>query len=233
MKLIKFLLLTPLALISFCTQAALINASNFAIGTEISELDNNTTITWLQNYYGTTVKTLPVSIQKPQSFHGSTNTFGGASFGMWGLLTDFTSDVGDIDSLDEIYASSYRFSAMLITYTTPTRQLTVNGLTPYGDQVRAASFGKNGEFLETRVLATGDQRCYSTAPNDCGWDFKNTFRFNSDAYYVLVGGQDASTYLESVDASVSEPPMLILFGLAGIGFALHKRRRNRKELLNT
>lgn len=236
MNLIKYFLFTCLTITTAQTQAALIKASDFEVGTEITQLNDNATISWLRgNGYGQTTETLPVSIQLSQSFHGSTKSFIGATHDIWGLTAPVS---GLIKSLDDIYAAQRSFSGILITYATPTRQLTANWLDPYGDGIVVSTFDKNGDFLGWKTGSPSingytpkkrEERCFSE--NYCGTAHGGTFHFNSDVSYILIGGQDASLYIESLDASLPEPSLLYLLALAGIGLALSGLRHDRKNLV--
>ena len=237
MNLIKFLLLASLSITSFCTQAALISASHFAIGTEISQFDDNTSISWIRSKRHDATETLPVSIQvsDPNGHvkHFATSTgFGGGSHS---LVTHVEQNGGGLrlESLVDVYARE-DFGAMLISYVAPTRQLTVTGFDNSGDGFAALTFDREGKFLE-RVNAPGKGHRTEICSGECRhmYAFGGTLRFNSEAYYILLGGQDTAAFLQAIDVSLPEPSPLPLLALAGIGLALYNRRRNRKELLNT
>ena len=234
MNLIKYLLLALLTITTAQTQATLVKASDFEVGTEITQLDDNTTISWLRGKgYGQTTETLPVSIQLSQSFHGSTKSFIGATHDIWGLTAP---DSGLIKSLDDIYAAQRSFSGILITYATPTRQLTASWLDPYGDGIVLSTFDKNGGFLGWKTGAPSingytpkkrEERCFSESY--CGTAHWGTFHFSSDVNYILIGGKYASLYIESLDASLPEPSLFPLLTFAAIGIWLRSRRRGNQR----
>lgn len=225
MNLIKFFALAFFAITSACTQAALIKASDFVVGTEITQLDSNTTIHLLNNINGTT-EALPVSINSKGTIGAPTsNNFGG-------LVYDLYMSSHGLESLDDLYSRSWGFSAILMAYITPTRQLTVNGFSPFGDGFMALSFDKNGKFLEYQGI-NGAVKCLNTDSPSCtsGFSFGDTFYFESAAHYVVIGGMFSATYIESIDASLPEPSSLLLFVLAGATLVLRVRRHNRKKHL--
>lgn len=217
MNLIKFFLLATLIITPFYAQAALIKASDFEVGTEISQLDSNTTISLLQRHSGIT-QLLPVFVEE-RSIRSNpiSNDLGGMVHNLYMASHDYER----IESLDDLYASPNGFSAIQINYITPTRQITVNGLTPWGDGFMALAFGKNGEFLEYQG-GFGPAKCLNTYDPYCiaGFSFGGTVHFENAAYYVVIGGMFSETYIESIDASLPEPSPLLLLALGGIVLTL-------------
>lgn len=213
MNLIKLFLLASLTFASTTTQAVLISASDYEVGTVITQLDSNTTVNFVQKRTGIT-EILPLTVQ-PKAFWGNrdVHNFSGIS---WGL--HYAAHLDELPvSLDELLADGRGFSAVLITYTTPTTQLTVNGFTPFGEDFIALSFDENGNFLEYLAMSASRIK---------GLLFRGTFRFEEPAYYVMIGGRDGATYIESIDATLPEPSPLLLFVLGGITFVLRSRRYN-------
>lgn len=232
MNFIKFFLLAALIITPFYAQAALIKASDFEVGTEISQLDSNTTVALLRGGSGTTqILTLPI---QTKVFGGDpiTNNFGGES---WGLYWAFDRAGSRIESLNDLYSSWDGFSAIQINYTTPTRQLTVNGHSPYGDGFMALAFGENGEFLEYQPIS-GSVRClgYSAGGGYCisGFAFGDTFHFEKAAHHIVIGGMFATTHIESIDTSLPEPSPLLLLALGGIALTLRSCQHSRKTTIS-
>lgn len=230
MNLLKLILLTSLIVINTNTQAALIKASDFVAGTEISQLDSNTTISFLQNLGGST-NISPVSIQGRGYWSASnSNSFGGLVYDLYMP----SRGISRAESLDDLYASSWGFSALLISYATPTRQLVVNGYSPFGDGFMALAFDKNGELLEYQGIS-GSTRCLGLDPasGSCvnGFAFGDILHFENAAHHVVIGGMFSATYVESIDVSLPEPSPLLLLSLLGVTLALRGRRHKIKNRL--
>lgn len=225
MNLIKFFLLAPLITISFYAQAALIKASDFEVGTEISQLNSNTTVSLIQSHRGIT-KILPVVVEQ-KSVWGNpmSNIFGGMLQNLYMASHDYER----IESLDDLYASPHSFSAIQINYITPTRQISVNGLTPWGDGFMALAFGENGEFLEFQSRF-GPAKCLGSYTPNCnaGFSFGGTVHFENAAHHVVIGGMFSETYIESINASLPEPSTLLLLALGGIVLTLRRCQHSRK-----
>lgn len=225
MNLIKLFALTLLALSSTITHATLIKASDFAVGTEINQLDSNTSISLLWNQGGST-EILPVFVEEKSIWRNPiSNNFGGMVHNL------FMASHGSqrIESLDDLYASRDGFSAIQIEYTTPTHQITVNGLTPWGDGFMALAFGKSGEFLEFQG-GFGPAKCLGSYTPTCnaGFSFGGTVHFENAAHYVVIGGMFSETYIQSINASFSEPSPLLLFLLAGAMLWTYRVGHERK-----
>ena len=240
MNLSKILLATTIAVTSCYTQAALINAADFAVGTEISQLDNNTTISWIQSKLGKAAVTVPVSIQTVPSTSGINTAYHFSSATAYGGTDSVTTHVthtlsGILYSLEEVYTKN-DFEAMLISYIAPTRQITIKGFDNSSDGFSAVAFNKDGKVIDIQhaYAEPGDVIWQDCEPFNCSarFNFSKTIAFSADAYYVMLGGNDTEAYLESIDVSVPEPSSLLLLGLAGITLLWSRRKLAGRDNTN-
>lgn len=229
---IKILLSIVLAFSGTHAFATLINADDFSLGTDVSHIDPNVSLSWLHSNGNVAdgIQTLPVTIQSkvqlPEQF------FVGATFSLSnGIMLNLNYNA----ALNEL--QSYRaFDALLVSFTNPVAQFGFKAVNLSSDPIYMFLYDSDQQPIGTTLPL----RPYNLSPDfwvDAGVPppyafaykyFDKSFNFASDVSYILLGGWDSSTYLYEINASVPEPNILLIFSL---GLAMLTIRRMRKTNL--
>lgn len=226
-------ILVSIFLILSSTQAlaAIINANDFALGTDVSHSDGNASLSWLYSSGNIAdgIQSLPVTIQG--SDQSPEHYFVGATHSLtWGIRTTQNYDA----TLNELQAFT-PFTALLVSFATP--------ITQFG--FKAENMSGDGMFLflydsaqQPIVTGTGsspygiplapDFTVYTEEPFPAVSHynyFDKSFNFDFDVSYAIVGGWDSATYVYEINSSVPEPSGLLIVSLGLAVVTIGRRRK--------
>ncbi|MEN0035706.1 MAG: PEP-CTERM sorting domain-containing protein [Cellvibrio sp.] len=226
-----------LNMLALNASAGLITANKFEVGTNISKIDPNVTMSivisdqvgsaFVPKFYDALVLSNPAGsalsaigcTDSGATQNGRLMTEGGGSPGM--TLDDRLTQKDSFNG--------GRSAMMLISYVEPTRKLSYQAVDWYGDGVIALAFDKDknfiGEYSGTNYIDDYESHWGESVPVR---RFNQTNHFTSDVYYILLGGYYSSAYITGIDTSTSVPEpkslALIFIGILGLFFK-HKNVR--------
>jgi hypothetical protein len=214
-------ILASIFLILSSTQAlaAIINANDFALGTDVSHSDVNASLSWLHSSGNIAdgIQSLPVTIQS--SDQSPEQYFVGSTYALtWGIRSTQNYEA----ALNELQSFS-PFAALLVSFATPITQFGFKAENISGDGIFMFLYDSAQQPI---VTGTGSLPYGIPLMPDFTVDsgepfpaeprynyFDKSFNFDSDVSYVLLGGWDSATYLYEINSSVPEPSGLLIFSL--------------------
>jgi hypothetical protein len=214
-------ILVSIFLILSSTQAlaAIINANDFALGTDVSHSDGNASLSWLHSSGNIAdgIQYLPVTIQSSdqspeQYFVGATHSL------TWGIRTTQNYNA----ALNELQPFT-PFAALLVSFATPITQFGFKAENMSGDGMfmflydsaqQPIATGAGSDPYAYGIPLAPDFTVYTGEPFPAASHynyFDKSFNFDFDVSYALIGGWDSSTYIYEINSSVPEPGVLLIF----------------------
>lgn len=222
--LLSTLVLACALIASPAARAVVINANDYAVGTNVSNVLPGVTLSYVTDMQGTmTQSPLVISTGDPVSNQNEeTNTLG-----PW--TSSLGTHIGDPPQIDQIWLGVYAQFAQ------PIYSITTTGFVSTGIPSIILAYGTTGNLIgytETSLStgyyclyyvseATGKETCYENGEHT---SFTSTTPIGS----VLVGSVDDEGYVTEINIpGVPEPSSLALFaaGLLAIGFLTSRRWR--------
>lgn len=219
--------------------ATLITANELDVGTNISNIDPNATVSivisskvgseFVPQYHDAFVLSNPPGSSLAAigcDATGAMQNGGSMLEGSWDF--DLTLD----DMLTHKYGyTNDRSAMMLISYVAPTRKLSYQAVDWYGDGLIALAFDKDKNFIGD-YSATDYIDDYEPQWGEMNLvrRYNQTNHFSSDVYYILLGGYHASAYITGIDLSgsgpvaVPEPGLIGLLLLGILGLSIKHRK---------
>lgn len=224
-----------LLLATIQASATIINANDYSVGTDVSNPDSNTTLSWIHSdgYKGTLgengvveyfpisnpgIEYKPVTIQSTKDV--SVNYFSKATVNLNGALMN--SNIGK--SLDDLQPHR-PFDSLLISYKSPTNHFEFKAAGGLGSGIHIGMFlfDENKQFIKWMDAASGIGNITGgvdaiTYPR---LNMEKSFDFDFDVSYILFGAWDSANYIYEINTSVPEPSPILLL-LLGLAFILIK-----------
>jgi hypothetical protein len=190
-----------LCLTSSNSFASFINADDFDVGADTTQLTDKVTLSWLSG----------TNNQSPSSVHDSGN-FYHQHFG--GPVSAETHDTFP-GIANEVLGSSnsYSYGALQIDFDTPTRSFGMKAETSNDDGFEVYLFGTNGNFVE-KLYAFAQDTNQRIRNNESLFDGSFHWDFAFDVGRIQLGSSNSAGFIYALDVSkVPEPSSLILLGI--------------------
>lgn len=241
---LKFSAVLILCLTTTYASATIINANDYSVGTDVSNPDSNTTLSWIHSdgYKGALgengvveyfpisnpgIEYRPVTIQSSKEV--SVNYFSTATYNLNGALMN--SNLGK--PLDELQPHQ-PLNSLLVSYKSPTNHFAFKAAGGLGSGINIGMFlfDENKQFIQRMDASSGSGSITtdSSAITYPRYSMEKSFDFDFDVSYILFGAWDSSNYIYEINTSVPEPGaiLLLLLGVAALlikhkAFALKKR----------
>lgn len=209
-----------LALFAIQASATIINANEYSLGTDVSNLDSNTTLSWVHSDgYKSSLEYTPVTVQSTADV--SVKYFNAATINLNNALMN--DNIGK--SLDDLQPLR-QFNSLLVSYKTPTNTFSFKAEGGKGSGVNIGMFlfDENKQFIKWMDASSG-AGSITTDTSDITHlrtFMDKSFDFDFDVSYILFGAWDSANYIYEINTSVPEPSAILLL-LMGIAFISLKR----------